>query len=186
MVIFLCSQVIMYLHQGIIDILLLLVKIPKQPIKHKKFRLNKLQNHYTKTISTNHNTNTIKNWYEYKQKPNTITKQKYQWRYLHYERSYWMPVTSWNYLLGPMYFSSNITNRSVYSNNFELAKLCLDQGYKPDQYTIIYLIKAGYNTMFKICCIEYDVSINTEMINTAARYKNIDIYNMCIQHYIGN
>lgn len=167
----------MYLHQQIIDNLLLIVNIPK---------LNdKLHSKYTYKIIVNNNY-MLDEWYIYKQKSNIITKLQYQFSYDHIYKMVSSIISydhRWKYLIGPTEFNKNNLDEAAVLNSINLFNDGINHGIIPDKKTLRHAILfSGSKIEIVRKCLEFGLYLTQCNMNIAAHYGNIDIFNECLKY----
>lgn len=175
----------MYLHQGLIDVLLLQVRMD----------LFKLQSYYTILVSPCKD-NEYKEWYNYHLRPNSITKLRYQQCYnITYNCDIYCNsdsdkswddylqgsiVRDFNYLLGPILHDNSIWG-AVGTHNVVLLKICLEYGAKVDIDLLNHSVYNYTSEIFRII-LDYGVIPNYITIYVAAKCGNIEVMDICIKY----
>lgn len=149
----------MYLHQQLIDNLVLYVKLPK------------LQSMYTYVLTNNNNNNTIKEWCKYNVQPNNRNKLRYQFKY---EISNY-----WHYINGP-HINENTMKYAANTGNLELFRICLNGGINPTQECLELAANIDSIDIIKLC-ISNDVIPSSEIfIYHAFMHDNDELFDICL------
>lgn len=167
----------MYLHQQLVDILLL-------PTTR---RLAKIQSKYTYCIKNYSDDTIIKEWYKFKSKPNTISKLRYQveFRYNYTQFSKFMKVTKWNYIKGMMYCDNQIMVNSIGRSRMSSIKfeLALKYGIIPSVTHITRSILVENLEIFKLC-LKNDVTLTNEIMKYTVINNHIEMFKICLEHNV--
>lgn len=173
----------MYLHQGLVDNLVLLKFHNKknncecESTYHEKDYCNdniintttkrsKLISNFTYKIVSN----TIEipvNWGIYKTQPNTITKLQYQ---CNHNYIYLGAICDWDYLTGP-YINENTMNNASYHGYIYIFEMCLIYGIKPDITTMNRAV-VNHNIEIVKMCISFGIKPDRETFYDAIENLN--------------
>lgn len=170
----------MYLHQFLVDNLIL---ISQNNLGNGN---GKLQSHYTRSITYKNKSAKI-NWMKYIERPNYITKLKFQWRIYKYTHKYSLDtlkkIFRWNYTKCLNYNSTSTMNTIIHYGYTHMFNLCIKRGIIPDQISINEsLCYIESNSEMLDYCLRYGLKPTQETINNMVLYCHLNIIIKCLEY----
>lgn len=161
----------MYLHQGLVDNLILLQTSKKTPQKLLSIFTYKI--HKINQITTK--------WVEYIETPNSITKLSYQYNYFITDIQFEV-YNNWNYITGIIKYNIwGVLPTAIRFNNKLLFQNCIEHGVIPDDNNVRLSIMHNRLEMFELC-VENGYIPCQDTISIAAEYSNTEIFKSCIKY----
>lgn len=178
----------MYLHQGLVDVLLLQIS------NIKRLRL---YSYYTYSIKSNDCISNLQ--YNFKQRPNNLTKLRYQWKYKNkgikifikqIKRICYNPRSNIHTKhisknLEQNYFCIRFKNNIIMDiassvGHTNLFKKCLQLGLLPTQETLDYASTSNIE-IYKIC-LKYELCPQIDHIYDAIYRDNVELFKICLDY----